>query len=143
MYLLVETTPKVGHSTNCIVLQHSFIHGYLSVFVNNLCTLICSLHASGQTDLPLSLPRTDKCTDLILIVKTYVAASDVLGTVEESIVSMPSLTVSVLAVVQRNTDTIYYVPLAVEFCKYFICSYIYTLTDLYSRLSDNGRLHIV
>ena len=122
MYLLVETTPKVGHSTNCIVLQHSFIHGYLSVFVNNPCILICSLHASVQTDLPLSLPfiRTDTCTDLILIVKTYVAASDVLGTVEESIVSMPSLTVSVLAVVQRNSDTIYYVPLAIEFCKYFI-----------------------
>ena len=63
-----------------------------------------------QTDLPLSLPliRTDTCTDLILMVKTCVAASVVLGTVEESIVSMPSLTVSVLAVVQRSSDTIYY-----------------------------------
>ena len=27
MHLLVETVPKVVHSTNCIVLQHCFVHG--------------------------------------------------------------------------------------------------------------------
>ena len=96
------------------------------VSVNNPCILICSLHASVQTDLPLSLPFicTDTCTDLILMVKTCEAASDVLGTVEESIVSMPSLTVSVLAVVQRSSDTIYY-------------------EDLYAWSIANGQLHVV
>ena len=34
MYLLVETTPKVGHSTNCIVLQHCFVHKCLSAFLS-------------------------------------------------------------------------------------------------------------
>ena len=53
------------------------------VSINNpyiLC-YICSYKYVYSIILPLSLPfiRTDMCTDLILMVGTYVAASDVLG----------------------------------------------------------------
>ena len=124
------------------------------VSINNPCTLYVYKYA---TDLPLSLPfiLTDTYTDLILTVTTCVAASDVLGTMDwETVVSIPSLTVSVLAVAQRSSDTIckyfkiLYAIISFGFCKYFIAiiiiiytTHIYMLTDLCSLLSDNGRLH--
>ena len=96
------------------------------VSINNPCTLYVYKYT---TDLPLSLPfiLTDTCTDLILTVTICVAASDVLGTMDwESIVSIPSLTVSVLAVAQRSSNTIckyfkiLYGIISFGFCKYFI-----------------------
>ena len=50
------------------------------VSINILC-YICSYEYVYSIILPLSLPfiRTDMCTDLILMVGTCVAASDVLG----------------------------------------------------------------
>ena len=114
MYLLVETTPKVGHSTNCIVLQHCFVHKCLSAFLSTTHAHYSYMFTSMQQIYLcpcLSFLQIHTCTDLILAVTTCVAASDVLGTMDwESVVSIPSLTVSVLAVAQRSSDTI---------CKYF------------------------